>query len=42
MNPYGINQEYINEKLNTNSDIGSIKEIVREVIKETKESETKQ
>ena len=42
MNPDGINQEYINEKLNTNSDIGSIKEIVREVIKETKESETKQ
>ena len=41
MNPDGINQEYINEKLNTNSDIGSIKEIVREVIKETKE-ETKQ
>lgn len=39
MNPDGINQEYINEKLNTNSDIGSIKEIVREVIKET---ETKQ
>lgn len=39
MNPNGINQEYINEKLNTNSDIGSIKEIVREVIKET---ETKQ
>lgn len=38
MNPDGINQEYINEKLNTNSDIGSIKEIVREVIKETKES----
>lgn len=37
MNPDGINQEYINEKLNTNSDIGSIKEIVREVIKETKE-----
>lgn len=36
MNPDGINQEYINEKLNTNSDIGSIKEIVREVIKETK------
>lgn len=42
MNPDGINQEYINEKLNTNSDIGSIKEIVREVIKETKETETKQ
>ena len=42
MNPDGINQEYINEKLNTNSDIGSIKEIVREVIKETKEIETKQ
>ena len=42
MNPDGINQEYINEKLNTNSDIGSIKEIVREVIKETKESETEQ
>lgn len=42
MNPDGINQEYINEKLNTNSDIGSIKEIVREVIKETNESETKQ
>lgn len=41
MNPDGINQEYINEKLNTNSDIGSIKEIVREVIKETKETETK-
>ena len=39
MNPDGINQEYINEKLNTNSDIGSIKEIVREVIKETKESD---
>ena len=38
MNPDGINQEYINEKLNTNSDIGSIKEIVREVIKETNES----
>lgn len=42
MNPDGINQEYINEKLNTNSDIGSIKEIIREVIKETKETETKQ
>lgn len=40
MNPDGINQEYINEKLNTNSDIGSIKEIVREVIKETKETES--
>ena len=38
MNPDGINQEYINEKLNTNSDIGSIKEIVREVIKETNKS----